>query len=324
MKRIWFNHWFSTAYYFIKSLKEDKNNYVIATNQNPYCVYSLIADEFYLEKELPETDYVDWCLNFCGEHSIDVFFVRHNANAILRNLVRFDTAGVKVIIDSNFNMHRTLGSKFDSYELIRDTGACKTVATYRVTAPEDFKKAYDELKIRYGNNHPICVKADVDEGGITYRKLATYDDFAAYFRALKSTFRPLVLMPYLEGPEISIDCINLNGELVAVPRIKASSRTTQISFDPALLAIAERVNKVIDIRYPYNIQLRSLNGEFVFMEVNTRLSGGSYKDEAIGCSFPKLALAAAFNDAVDVKLLKSGFKDMTLYKLEGFVTKEES
>ena len=35
---IWFNHWFSTAYYFIEQAKA-LGNYVIATNQRDTCVY---------------------------------------------------------------------------------------------------------------------------------------------------------------------------------------------------------------------------------------------------------------------------------------------
>ena len=38
-------------------------------------------------------------------------------------------------------------------------------------------------------------------------------------------------MPYLEGPEISIDCLGLGNDLLASPTYKLADRTTKIDLD---------------------------------------------------------------------------------------------
>ena len=52
-KRIWFNHWFSTAYYIIEMIK--KNPYygieVIGSSELPVSVIKGICEEWYSEPE---------------------------------------------------------------------------------------------------------------------------------------------------------------------------------------------------------------------------------------------------------------------------------
>ena len=80
--RVWVSHWFSTAYHLIESFKEC-GAYVIATNYRDTSVYKTNADEFYLEEEItnPE-EYLAFCLGFCKEHSIDLFFPRKHLQSL--------------------------------------------------------------------------------------------------------------------------------------------------------------------------------------------------------------------------------------------------
>ena len=75
--RIWFNHWFSTAFRLMELLKEgcSSNNMdidIIGTNKIDLCVYKTYCDEFYIEPtDISDEDYITWCVDFCKEHNID-------------------------------------------------------------------------------------------------------------------------------------------------------------------------------------------------------------------------------------------------------------
>ena len=100
MVRIWLNHWFSTAYNIINLIKADeKDFYIIGTNDNEYAVYKTVCDEWYVEPVLKDEEYVEYCLSFCKEHSVDIFMPRRGMLAISNNKFRFENIGVKVMVD---------------------------------------------------------------------------------------------------------------------------------------------------------------------------------------------------------------------------------
>ncbi|MBE5870397.1 MAG: hypothetical protein E7294_03955 [Lachnospiraceae bacterium] len=51
MVRVWFNHWFSTAYRLIELMKQDEREeiYVIGTNKQTDSVIGKVCDEWYWE-----------------------------------------------------------------------------------------------------------------------------------------------------------------------------------------------------------------------------------------------------------------------------------
>ena len=79
MVRIWFNHWFSAVYNIIEMMREGckEDLYVIGSNRNAAAVYKSSCNEWYTEPDkLSEDEYVDFCLDFCNEHEVDVFVPR--------------------------------------------------------------------------------------------------------------------------------------------------------------------------------------------------------------------------------------------------------
>ena len=105
--RIWFNHWFSTAYNLITELKKGciENNIdiqIIGSNRLNSCVYKVLCDEFYTEPiEISDDNYVKWCIDFCKEHHIDVFIPRRERSSISKYLSECEQMNVKVMVDDN-------------------------------------------------------------------------------------------------------------------------------------------------------------------------------------------------------------------------------
>lgn len=98
--RIWFNHWFSTAYHLIRLMREGYGEplTVVGSGSNSKAVYRQACDEWYSEQELPDPEYVEFCLSFCVEHKIDVFVPRRGLVAIANNHERFEQIGVRLLL----------------------------------------------------------------------------------------------------------------------------------------------------------------------------------------------------------------------------------
>lgn len=327
MKRIWFNHWFSTAYRFIEGLKKNPENYVIVTNERETCAQQSIADKFFVEPVFAkDEDYLIWCLDFCMENKVNVFFPRRRASVIAAHVNKFETLGVKVIVESNREIHTLLNSKINSCEYMSRNNLCAAPKMFLVKDRHEFLAAYEAVVKEYGDEHPVCIKKDIDEGGISFRKVYSSKESLGYNELLindaadliESEKSAYVVMPYLEGPEISIDCLRTPDGFIAVPRVKETNRVTKICFNPELINIANKINANLQINHPYNIQLRSLNGQFMFMEINLRLSGGSYKDVAVGCNFPQLAVDVVFEKPINHAAIFDARRNVRLVSIEDF------
>ena len=103
--KLWFNHWFSTVYNIITSIKEEckEELIIVGSNEKKDAVYKVLCDEWYQEPVFKEGEkYATWCLNFCKTHQIDVFIPRRGRKDIEKIYNEFQKNGVKVLMCSNY------------------------------------------------------------------------------------------------------------------------------------------------------------------------------------------------------------------------------
>ena len=311
MIRIWFNHWFSTAYNFIEDMRkldEKQQFYFIGSNQRDLCVYKLVCDEFYTEPELDGEAYVQWCLDFCKEHDVNVFFPRKHIVSISASHHLFDEMGITVIADTNAELITTLNDKVRTAELFREHNLCAVPDIMVVNTVSEFEAAYKTLKDKYPEDR-ICFKYAVDEGGTSFRVIdnsmeglaalrrsqgakITYADSLRIFSETDK-FNDLIVMPYLHGPEISIDSLMTSKGFVGCTRVKTGTRCEIVDAASEIIQISKRMAEITGIRHPYNLQLRWHRDKLYLLEVNTRLAGGSFKSNMAGICFPYLAICDA-------------------------------
>ena len=332
---IWFNHWFSQAYNFIELLKRDERNYMIASAKVSEFVFGAHADEVYTEpRGVDGREYTEWCIEFCRKHSVDVFFAKRWFGEVIKHAEDFRSVGTEIAAEKSPELIKMLNSKKISCDYMRDHSLCPVPHTELITDAEKFPEAYDIIRSVYGENSYVCAKADTDEGGVTYRRIydenngkqfaedisyrAFYEDLLSRQRA-RGRIAPMVVMPYLNEPEISVDCMNINGSLIAVPRYKTGTHITLLDFNEDIINTAEKISSDLNIEYPYNLQMRKLCGEYVFMEINTRMAGGCYKADAVGCNFPQLAVSYRFGDLIDTGAIKKGFCNKKIGDVSAFV-----
>lgn len=288
MVRVWFNHWFSTSYGLIELIKKNESEevYVIGSNRQANSVIQKVCDEWYEEPVLAENEYVDYCVEFCIQHKVDVFIPRKYMVEISKNKDKFDEIGVKVLVD-DYDKIVTLNDKVEAYKLFDGIESVNIPDYEVVKSVEEFEDAYRRIKSKH---EQICVKFVNDEGAMSYRrivdsidsykKLRMYSEaeveYADYVKALKNmeSFDELMIMPYLSGTEVSVDCLKTSDGIIAIPRYKSASRHEEILYDKDILEMTYKILEVIGLEYPCNVQYRFENNIPYLLEVNTRMSGG--------------------------------------------------
>jgi carbamoylphosphate synthase large subunit len=308
MKKInvWFNHWFSTAYNIINLIKEDDcfEFHIIGSSELRYSVLESVCNEWYLEPEdVKGEEYVDFCLDFCQKHNIDVFLPHRHLLTISQYKKKFEEQGVKVMVD-DYTLVYMLNSKQEAYSYFSKGYFIPIPGYYVVETIPDFLNAYDKIEKEYGQ---VCIKFVRDEGGKSYRLI---DNNRKGYKSLfyrqnsrmtldsiieclseKEKFSPLMVMPYLEGDEISIDCLKTISGTIMIPRIKGSTRFERVEYDEKIMDMCSRILDEIDLKNPCNVQFKYREDKPYFLEINTRMSGGVHMAcKAAGVNIPNLAV----------------------------------
>lgn len=304
--RIWFNHWFSTAYHLINLIKlgDPEKFSFVGSGTNPLAVYLEACDEKYSEpNDISEKDYVDFCLGFCREKNIDIFVPRRGLAAICERAEDFANAGIKLFADKNAKLLRVLESKTKTYDFFLDK-IPKIVPEMRIArSANEFKAAYEELKSSCGR---VCYKLEKDEGARSFRVIdENTSQICALLNAPNTKVSPetaveilsrydfsipVLVMPYLSGQEISADCLKTSSGNIILPRYK-NGRYSKVVFDREIMELCQEILDIIDIEMPLNIQFKLENEKPFLLEINTRMSGGlQLSCKATGINIPSIAV----------------------------------
>lgn len=314
MIRVWFNHWFSTSYRLIELMKADANKkiYIIGSNMQKNSVIQKVCDEWYEEPTCEGAEYISYCLDFCKNRQVDVFVPRRNMLSISQNINKFNDMGVKVLLD-DYETVSLLEDKVKTYDFFKSIDGINVPDYYKVASVEEFKKAYAKLSL---DNEVVCTKFVRDEGGKSFRKIIkeskglnkiksyagvgiSYDDYLAVLEGVED-FDDIILMPYLEGNEISVDCLNTEKGLIAIPREKGNSRDERVFYDEDILNMVRIITANIDIKYPFNVQFKYKESKLYLLEINTRMSGGLQMScLAADINIPNIALNKLLGEEVD-------------------------
>lgn len=304
---------------------------VIGTSSNKDHVFKLACDEFYIEPSMTEDAYAEWALDFCKSHGVDIFFVKKNRSAVVKRIKDFEGAGIVVVADE-YNIQDIFNSKSSTYKYLEDNRANVKMPEYIIAKSiEEFKDSIE--KFRKSGEDKICYKFDSDEGGGSFRVIALnknnetamgyptpYQNLDKCLEELSGLqkskgFKTLIVMPYMNGPEISIDCYNSKNGFVCVPRVKESSRVETIKNIPELEEYCENIQKAVGFKFPWNCQFRRdrVTGEYKLLEINTRLSGCSHFGVDAGCWIGEYLIKDLLNEGYE----KHSLNETKIVKIEG-------
>lgn len=305
--RIWFNHWFSSAYFLINLIRnyDSCRYYVLGSNENEHSVVKLACDEWYREDKRGSDDaYVQYCLRFCEEHNVDVFVPKRGLQSVCRSAQAFADIGTKLFVPDDNGLVEALSDKSQTYQLVRNI-CPECVPPYEVVdSAEKFGPALARMA---AITDRICMKRVVDEGALSFRVIydetpenrARYQNLRTYLSyeeaqqliAGDDFDPPLMLMPYLLSPEVSVDCLATAQGVIAIPRFKLGGRMEEIRFDAGITGFCERILRGLSLTMPCNLQFRFLNERPYLLEINTRMSGGlQLSCLASGVNIPGIAM----------------------------------
>jgi biotin carboxylase len=310
MQRVWFNKTFSSVGTAIKLIREADSAgryHVICSNTNAHAAAFLAAHEYAVEPAgLLGEAYLDWCLAFCRERGVTIFWPGKEAGLIGSNSARFAAQGTRVLSVAS---EETLALMHDKARFCAGLDLpLAPPAQFRVVENiEQYDAAYAELRPLH---RKLCIKpsegvyalgfAILDEERSTTQLLLAGAAYHVNARELReglaqlATFKPLLLMEYLDGYEYSADCVADHGRLVcAVPRKKphTGGQGQIIDARSDILQACAQLARDYQLNGVFNIQFREGKNGLALLEINPRMSGGIGMACAAGPNLPYLALA---------------------------------
>lgn len=253
-----------------------------------------------------DDEYAAFALDFCRRHRIDVLIPPRRLAALAGRSDEFAAAGTRLMCSPPAAIE-VLTSKTRTYEAARAAGV--PVPPWRsVRDAAEFRAAVAELS---ADGERVCFKPAGEYSAFGFRIL---DDGPLRIRDLLAPPVPLasvgavadalaraadegeavpefLVMPYLEGPEVSVDCLSAPGgrPLAAIARSK-EGRYRLLLDDPGMTAIARRLVEHFGLAYLSNVQLRHRAGRPVLLEANPRASAGIFQTAFTGVNLPWAAV----------------------------------
>ena len=291
--RIWFNRTFSSIASVFRNLRQSVpagEVTLICTHTHITASAFLAADESYLEPgELKGQDYLEWCVDFCQQHNIQLFWPGREAVLISQHHVLFQAIGTQVLSVADADTLTLLHNKADFYAALSPDVAL-TMDFIAVNDCDAFDEAVAELSAKHER---LCVKPAESVYGLGFRILDTQRDSIVQLlkgveyqiplqelrqgMANTKQFDTLLVMEHLGGHEWSVDCAGKHGELLCAVQRKKSplpGHGQMIDNHPEINGMVERLTAHYGLNGLFNIQFKDgVNGPRL-LEINPRPSGG--------------------------------------------------
>ncbi|MGG1399084.1 ATP-grasp domain-containing protein [Bacillus salipaludis] len=328
---IWFNRWFTTVSHYIDMIREnpDQRKFMIyGTHPNEDALYLQNCDFAFIEPDVSGEEYIQFCLEFCKRHKIDIFIPRKENVLISKRLTLFEELGVKVLVCPDAELMETMDNKAAAYHSIEKCAKNgKTLVSipdyFVVNTVNSFKHAYERLQKK---GHTVCIKPVVGEGANGFRVIREENDtieqlfyhgmgrripfqYACEILSQSETFPDLMVLEYLDGPEYSIDCLATEEKLIAaIPRLKGSGRVRELVEHFELIQMAHAFHQEYQLPYVFNIQVK-YNGDVPkLLEINPRMSGGMHYSCLSGINMPYLAIKILLGEEIDLVKPRFGIR----------------
>ncbi|MFE0349751.1 ATP-grasp domain-containing protein [Streptomyces griseoluteus] len=310
--RVWLNRTYAENVFFMDQLRRNPSDRAVeihATHGDPDSPVLAAADTAALEPEgLSPAGYVEYALDQCARRGIDVFVPRLHQAAIVAHRADFAAAGTALLAPTPEAV-AVFEDKVTAYEAVRSVGV-PVPPWFRVRTADELLAAVEELE---ASGHRACFKPASGAGGVGFRmitrspfSLAHLSGFPSPYvqldlavSALREAEEPvdLLVMPRLEQPEVSVDCLTGpdNRVRLMVGRTK-NGRRRGFTLDERWLEPARLIAEGFGLHYLSNIQFRMLGDRPVLLDVNTRAAGGLHQLSLCGVNAPWAAVQLALGE----------------------------
>lgn len=317
---VWFNRGLSQTGLLIaaikQSLHEGDSMRILSTHVSDSVAWKSECDYFELEPAEGGEAYLKYALDFVRQHNVDVMVPHSHMGLISANRERFAALGCTVIVAGSPEAIHLLHSKSALYEAVQEAGGLGIEVPPYILAHG--RAAVMAALRHYANQfQTLCFKPVKGIGGHGFRIVSplganynrahngdfpplTMSEVEGYLTALGSPDEEMMVMPYLDGPEYSVDCLAQNGRLLAsVIRTKFPGGLEELLDDqPDLVEHSSNLTKMLGLSGLYNVQFLadSENHRFL-LEINPRMAGGTHWGVFSGVLLPYWAIRLAAGTA---------------------------
>lgn len=326
--RVWFNKCFSSIHGVLRQLRNSWGDglVLIGSHTTPFFGPLTECDVVELEPILVAPHaYVNWCLDFCKHHNVDVFVPGRMRDVIADHRSAFESLGTRLVLAGDGPTLRLLENKSAFLEAVP-----KSVSVHRFYRARNWAEFSSACNCLHEAELPICFKPTIGSYGLGFYVLD--DDMTPLKRLLRSEghrissselrtilgaldhFPELLVMEYLDGPEFSVDVLAHAGELKAMIcrrkplhrdncsngisrtcNVNEGSSQTLIS-EPKIEGMVRDLVSHFNLQGVLNVQFRSPRRSpdtpYV-LEINGRMSGGLAYAGLSGINLLYLAIKAS-------------------------------
>ena len=307
--RIWLNRNYSTAVHLMDLLRDNDDGVAVelfGSHPDPSAPMLTAADHRLRDPDPTAAGFVDEVLELCAAHRIDVMLPVAGQSLIAHRAAEFRAAGTALICPPDWAVD-LLADKAATYAALAGSHLVPPWRSVRSAA--QFDGAVGDLEPLFSRQSPLVLKpargvgADgvrfLTRGGPDLVDLLGPAGAVATVGSVREALAAadvvpeLLVMPYLDGPETSVDVLAAAGRmLVAVPRMKVGRRRI-LGGDQALLRLAAGLVERFELDGLVNVQFRLFAGRPVLLEINTRPSGGLHQTALAEVNLPWAAVLVA-------------------------------
>ncbi|MFI6406903.1 ATP-grasp domain-containing protein [Streptomyces sp. NPDC050548] len=310
--RVWLNRTYAENVFFMDQLRRNPSDRAVeihATHGDADSPVLAAADTADLEPEgLSPAGYVEYALDQCARRGIDVFVPRLHQSEIVAHRADFEAVGTALLAPTPEAV-AVFHDKVIAYEAVQAIGV-PVPPWWRVRTAPELVAAVEELE---ADGHKACFKPASGAGGVGFRVVTRAPFSLMHLNGFPSPYVPLdtvvealeqadeqvdwLVMPRLEEPEVSVDCLTGPDNLVrlAVGRTK-NGRRRGFTLHEQWLEPARRIAEGFGLHYLSNIQFRMFGDKPVLMDVNTRPAGGLHQLSLCGVNAPWAAVQLALGE----------------------------
>lgn len=307
--RIWLNRNYATTVHVLNMLRHNPDGLHVELYGSHADLSSPMlsgCDHRLREPLVSDPDFVDQMLALCVRHDIDVLLPVAGQSQIAHRADEFGAIGTALICPPAWAID-TLADKAETYLSL---GGSELVPPWRVVRSLiEFDAAVADLDHTWTSDRPLVLKptSGVGADGVRFltRTAPTLESLLGPVNPMTAVsvvrqamadateIPALIVMPYLDGPETSVDVLASGGRtLAAVPRSK-SGRRRVIGGDPVLPPLAAELVEHFELDGLVNVQFRSYEGRPALLEINSRPSGGLYQTALADVNLPWAAVSVA-------------------------------
>lgn len=320
---IWFTGGLSNTGDAISMIRADPTAHglaLLASHADASNPVRAAADAFVHEPSgLPDEAYGEWVLETALRHGVALIIVQRKPAAVWAARARFAASFIRLQIAAAADVLDLLDDKIAFQADIAAPEVAEAGVVGHPSCPfrtlAEFDAAWSAMTSDAAPEHGLCAKPARGIFGVGFRRIeAGADDMAhilstepqagfrisleAYRRALAGAAAPVrqMLMPYLPGPERSVDFVARQGHLLcAVVRLKLGKTQRLETSGPAV-----EMTRVLAARYRLdgmcNLQTREdAAGREAVLEINPRMSGGMSMACLAGVNLPLMAVLAGLD-----------------------------